>query len=331
MTVGQRATPPDGAGAPESVGTPDSVDTPKTVVTLEGTVFDIGYQKYTGPREGRRRARLAVYKDGVRNALGLGRGARAKVLPWFFITVLVVIALIMALIAGAVERYVGGQAVEALNLPSHSDYYGIASIVFFVLAAVGAPELLCPDRRDGVVSLYFVRPLTASDYIIARWAAFLTVMSLVAWAPQMILWIGLTMGDPDPLAYFLENWLDVPRFLASGAAIALYTTTLALMVSAFTTRRAMASVFLVGMFLISTAWTSGVAAAVGGTLGQWISMFNLTNIPVHVNDLIFGQVSTVTEGAPAGALPSGILVGWYVLWTLVPAVVLWMRYRRLAL
>ena len=315
MTVGQTLPP----GADESVN------------ALEGTVFDIGYQKYTGPREGQRRARLAVYKDGVRNALGLGRGARAKVLPWFFITVLVVIALVMALIAGAVERYVGGQAVEALNLPSHSDYYGIASIVFFVLAAVAGPELLCPDRRDGIVNIYFVRPLTASDYIIARWAAFLTVMSLVAWAPQMILWIGLTMGDPEPVDYFLENWLDVPRFLASGAAIAVYTTTLALLVSAFTTRRAMASVFLVGMFVISTSWTTGMASTVGGTLGQWISMFNLTNIPVHVNDLIFGQVSTVTEGAPASALASWILVSWYLLWTLVPAGVLWTRYRRLAL
>jgi len=330
MSVGQD-TPTHGSGTPESVDAPEGAFTHETVETLEGTVFDIGYQKYTGPREGRRRARIAVYKDGVRNALGLGRGARAKVLPWFFITVLGVIALVMALIAGAVQRYVGGQAVEALNLPSHSDYYGIASIVFFVLAAVGAPELLCPDRRDGVLNIYFVRPLTASDYIVARWAAFLSVMSLVAWAPQTILWIGLTMGDPNPVDYFLENWLDVPRFLASGAAIALYTTTLAMMVSAFTTRRAMASVFLVGMFLISTAWTSGVAAAVGGTLGQWISMFNLTNIPVHVNDLIFGQVSTVTVGAPAGELPSWILVGLYLLWTLVPAVILWIRYRRLAL
>ena len=58
------------------------------------------------------------------------------------------------------------------------------------------------------------------------------------------------------------------------------------------------------------------------------------SVPKLINTICTGgsgQVSTVTEAAPAGALPSGILVGWYLVWTLVPAVILWMRYRRLAL
>ena len=302
---------------------------PEGAMALEGTVFDIGYQHYTGPREGRNRARLSVFKDGVRTSLGLGRGARAKILPWFFIGVLVVIALVMALIAGAADRLVGAAAAEQLNLPSHSDYYGIASIVFFVFAAVGAPELLCPDRREGVINLYLVRPLTGSDYVIARWGAFFTVMSMVAWLPQVILLIGLSMGDPKPAGYLLDNWLDIPKFLAAGAAIAAYTTTLALLVAGFTTRRAYASVFLVGLFVITTPFTTGLASELGGTVGQWISMFNLSNIPVHVNDVIFGEVSVITSEAPAAELSAWILVGWYFLWTLVPAGVLWIRYRLL--
>ncbi|MEE8135059.1 MAG: hypothetical protein V3T56_08370, partial [Gemmatimonadales bacterium] len=223
---------------------------------FEGTVFDIGYQRYTGPREGRWRARFAVYKDGVRNALGLGRSARAKVLPWLFIGVLVAIALIMALVAGATQRFIGPDAPEQLGLPSHSDYYGIASILIFVFAAIGAPELLCPDRRNGTINLYLVRPLTGSDYVIARWAAFFTVMTFVAWAPQLVLLIGLVMGGSDSVAYMRENWLDIPRFLLSGMAIAAYTTTLAMFVAGFTTRRAYASVFLIGLFVITTPFTT---------------------------------------------------------------------------
>ncbi len=294
-----------------------------------GTVFDIGYQRYTGPREGRNRARFAVYKDGVRTALGLGRGVRAKVLPWLFIAVLGAIALIMALVAGAVDRLIAPGVAEQLNLPSHSDYYGIASIIFFVFAAVSAPELLCPDRREGVINLYLVRPLTGSDYVMARWAAFFTVMVAVAWLPQMILLIGLSMGDPRPANYLLDNWLDIPQFLAAGVAVAAYTTTLALLTAAFTTRRAYASVFLVGLFVITVPFTTGLASEIGGTVGQWISMFNLTNIPVHVNDVIFGEVSNITSVAPARELSAWILVSWYLLWTLVPAGVLWIRYRRL--
>jgi ABC-2 type transport system permease protein len=296
-----------------------------------GTVFDIGYQSYTGRREGRGRSRLAVFKDGVRTALGFGRGARAKVLPWFFIGVLAAISLVMAIVAGAAERLGGPGTAEKANLPSHSDFFGIASIILFVFAAVVAPELLCPDRRNRVISLYLVRPLTGSDYIVSRWAAFFVVMTLgAAWLPQVILFLGLSMGDPAPVEYLRQHWLDVPRFLAAGAAMAAYTTTLAMLVASFTTRRAYASVFLVGLFVITTPFTVGLADELGGRVGQWISMFNLTNIPVHVNDVIFGDVSEITEDAPARELGSTMLVSWYFLCTLVPAGILWWRYRRLS-
>jgi ABC-2 type transport system permease protein len=294
----------------------------------QGTVFDIGYQRYDGPREGRRRARIAVFKDGIRTALGLGRGGRAKVLPWGFIALLVGIGFIMALVAGAALALGGPEAVE--QLPSHSDFYGIASIFFFVFAAVVAPELLCPDRRDGVINLYLVRPLTGTDYIVSRWMAFLVIALVVAWLPQFVLLIGLVMGNPDPSGYLRENWLNIPRILASGAAIAAYMTTLSMFVAGFTTRRAYASVFMVGLFVITTPFTTGLAMEIGGTAGQWISMFNLSNIPVHVNDWIFGEASGVTAAAPAGELGPRILVAWYALWVTAPAVVLWARYRRLS-
>ncbi len=129
--------------------------------------------------------------------------------------------------------------------------------------------------------------------------------------------------------YLRENWLDAPRILASGAAIAAYTTTLAMLVAAFSSRRAYAGVFLVGLFVITTPFTAGLSTEIEGAAGQWISMFNLSNIPVHVNDLIFGEVSEITGEAPASELPASILVGWFFLWVLVPGGVLWARYRRL--
>lgn len=293
-----------------------------------GTVFDIGYQSYTGPREGRGRARFAVVKDGVRTALGLGRSARAKAISWFFIGVLAALALIFAMIAGAAERLAGPEA--AAQLPSHADYYGIVSIIIFVFAAVVAPELLCRDRREGVIHLYLVRPLSGSDYIIARWSAFLAVMTAAVWLPQFVLLVGLAMGDPAPVAYLRDHWLDIPRFLLAGLVFAAYATTLAMLTASFTTRRAYASVFLVGLFAITTPFAIGLASEIEGTAGQWISMFNLNNVPVHVNDVIFGEVSEITGDTPAGPLPAWLRVSWYLAWTLVPGAVLWLRYRRLS-
>jgi ABC-2 type transport system permease protein len=295
----------------------------------EGTVFDIGYRNYTGVREGRGRSRMAIFRDGVRIALGFGRGGRAKILPWIFISVLASIALIMAMVTGAVDRLGGEGTAERANLPSHDDFYGIAATILFVFASIVAPELLCRDRREGTINLYLVRPLTGPDYVAARWSAFLVIMLFATWLPQLILFLGLAMGDQVPLEYLQANWLDVPRFLAAGIVMAVYATTVAMLTASFTTRRAYASVFLVGLFLITTPFTVGLAQEIGGTAGQWISMFSLLNIPLHVNDVIFGVPGELTEDAPARAFGSTVLVLWYLLWTLGPAGILWWRYRRL--
>jgi ABC-2 type transport system permease protein len=296
---------------------------------VSGTVFDIGYQRYAGVREGRRRSRLAIYKDGLRVALGLGRGVRAKIFPWFFVGLLSALGLIFALIAGAAERIAGPGAAERMNLPSHNDYYGIAATIIFVFASLVAPELLCRDRREGTINLYLVRPITGSDYVVGRWLAFLSVMLFAIWLPQIVLFLGLSMGDAVPMTYLRAHWLDVPRFLLSGVVMAAYATTLALLTASFTTRRAYASVFLVGLFAITTPFTVGLAQEFDGAAGQWLSMFSILNIPLHVNDVIFGEVGEITEDAPARTLGAAVLVWWYVAWVVVPGGALWWRYRRL--
>lgn len=294
-----------------------------------GTVFDIGYQRYEGAREGRHRAIEAVYKDGVRIALGLGRGPRAKALPWFFIAVLSVIALVMAMIIGAANRLGGPGSAERLNLPSHTDYYAIVSMIVFVFAAVVAPELLTRDKREGTINLYLVRPLQATDYLVARWAAFLTVLTIAVWLPQFVLLMGLAGGDPEPVKYLGEHWLDVPRFLVGGFAMALYTTTIAMLTASFTERRAYAAVFLVGLFGITAPFTLGVSQEMDGNAGAWVSMFSLTNIPLHVSDIMFGEMSELTKEAPAKRLGDAMLAAWYALWTGGMFITLWWRYRRM--
>ena len=47
------------------------------------------------------------------------------------------------------------------------------------------------------------------------------------------------------------------------------------------------------------------------------------------HDVIFGDVSVITQEAPAAELSAWILVSWYFLWTIVPGGILWMRYWRL--
>ena len=294
-----------------------------------GTVFDIGYQRYEGAREGRNRAISAVFSDGVRIALGLGRGPRAKVLPWFFIAVLAIIALVMAMIIGAANRLGGPGSADRLNLPGHTDYYAIVSMIVFVFAAIVAPELLTRDKREGTINLYLVRPLAATDYVVARWTAFLAVLTVAVWLPQFVLLMGLAGGDPEPVKYLKEHWLDIPRFLVGGFAMSVYVTTIAMLTASFTTRRAYAAVFLVGLVAITAPFTLGMSQEMNGNAGAWVSMFSLTNIPLHVVDMMFGQMSELTKDAPAKRLGDTVLALWYAAWVLVMFGSLWWRYRRI--
>ncbi|NQW16657.1 MAG: ABC transporter permease subunit [Chloroflexi bacterium] len=293
-----------------------------------GEVFDIGYQNYEGPREGRPRARRAVYKEGIRIALGIGRGGRAKIMPWAFIVAAGIPALVLALIAGTVDR-LAGDFSAAIDLPSHGDYYGIASIIFLIFAAAVGPELLCPDRRDRVINLYLVRPITGTDYILARWAAFMTIMTLVTWLPQFILLTGLALGADNPATYLQDNWADTPRFLASGFVLAVYTTGIALAVASYTTRRAYAAAFIIGIFVISLPFATGLSQDIGGTAGEYLSLLNFSQIPILMNDIIFNENNLTTEEALSTQLPKITQIGWYAILTVVPFLVMWRRYWKL--
>ena len=214
----------------------------------EGQVFDLGYRHYDGPREGRGRARKALFVNGIRTCFGLGRGSWAKVLPILFLVAVMAPAAVLAVMVGLL----GEVLVDVLDLPGPQDYYLIVSPILLIFAAIIAPELVCPDRRDGVINLYLVRPLSSSDYVLSRWLAFFVVSLVFIYAGQVLLLAGLILGSEDQMGYLRENWLHIPRFLAAGLAIAGVTTTIPLAAASLTTRRAYASLAVIALFFVST-------------------------------------------------------------------------------
>ena len=208
-----------------------------------GEVFDIGYQRYEGPREGRMRARQALWINGVRTAIGLGRGWQSKVLPGLLLVGAILPAILFAFFASTTE--------VAADVPTHADYFGIVNIVILLFSATTAPEMLCPDRRDRVLDLYLVRPLTTTDYVIGRWLAFFSVMLPLVYAGQIVLFVGLTLAADQPLDYLRDQWLDIPRLVLVGAAIAAFATSIPLAISTFTIRRTYAAAIVIALFLVS--------------------------------------------------------------------------------
>ena len=289
-----------------------------------GEVYDIGYQRYEGRREGRARAHKALWVNGVRTALGLGRGWPSKVLPILLFLALMVPALVFMIIGAALPEEVEG-------LPGLAEYYRGAIIPLIIVGAIIAPELLCADRRNGVINLYLVRPLTGADYVLGRWAAFLSVILALVYLPQIILLIGLALGAEEPGGYLRDNWLDIPRFLGAGAAIALFTATLPLAAAAFTTRRAYAAIFVIGLWVIATATSNSLVESIGGGAAKWLALIDIGSTPIFINDMIFGENPGDGAVGSARELHNAVIVAWYVLLTGGCAAVLWWRYRRLTL
>ncbi len=308
-----------------------------------GEVFDLGYQHYDGPREGRTRARLAIWVNGVRTALGLGRGPRAKILPTLLFVAAMGPAIILILIASVAD--------VGVQVPGFAGYYQIVSITLLLFAAIIAPELLCPDRRDRVLDLYLVRPITPVDYAGARWLSFFSIALARVYSGQIVLFIGLTLVADEPLEYLRANWLQVPRFLAAGALLAIFITTLPLAVSAFTTRRAYAAAIVIGIFVISSATAGGLTECheaddgglniqhcerAAGDAAKWFALIDIGQVPSHVNRMIFADNAQARSTEPSVVtavreLHSTIPIGWYILMTAVPGLLLLWRYRSIRL
>ena len=325
------------------------------MMAREAEVFDLGYQRYTGPREGRTRARLALFENGVRTVLGIGRGGRAKILPVGLFLAVMTPAVVFVIILSFLDTLAGDEASQFI--PGPADYYSIVSVVLIIFGAIMAPELLCPDRRDNVLPLYLVRPLTSNDYLIARFLAFFVIALILVYVGQIVLQAGLILTANDQIEYIRENWQDVPRILFMGALIAAFISVGPLAVAAFTTRRAYAAAFVIAAWLLLNAISDGLTfqectfeertedgevvsstedcSRPAGGLAPYIGLLNLGGATENINAMVFDVDLESGEGSPSSMavaeLGDAFPIGAYVLWTGIPALLLWHRYRRIRL
>ncbi|MFW6174297.1 MAG: hypothetical protein ACOC5K_00775 [Chloroflexota bacterium] len=284
-------------------------------------VFDLGYQHYTGQRHGRLGSFLAIYTDGIRAATGLGRGVSQKLLAGLFVLLGMAPAVFIVIIAGAATSF--GADRSEIDLPRHPDYYEFSWIILFLFAAAVAPALLCPDRRNSVLTLYAVRPITMTDYVFARWAAFLTVALVFVYAPQLLLLVAFALSADSPVTYVSDNWLDVPRIIASGGGIALLMTGIAMAAASFTTRRPLASVSVIGLLIIMSAVGGFGNALLDGDLQDWAGLLILPDVSAMLVGWIFGSGGSFD-------LSPWIYTGWIAVLIAGATALMWWRYRRLS-
>jgi ABC-2 type transport system permease protein len=284
-------------------------------------IFDLGYQGYDGPRTGRGARRTAIWRDGIRVALGLGRGAGAKFAPWLLIALALVPMLVLVIISAVMTT--AEEIAEDFELPSYADYYEYAIVPIALFAAVVAPQLLCPDRRDGVLSLYAARPITTTDYVASRWLAFFTVSATAVWLPNAVLFTWNALDARSTTSFLGDEWDVVPRLLAAGALVAAVFTTLSLLAASFTGRRAYAAVGTLAVLFIGSAIGGIAEDSFSGRSADIVSLLALPEVVIDAERWIFGDE---VAGRP---FDGWVSAGWVALVTVVMAALLLRRTRGL--
>jgi ABC-2 type transport system permease protein len=256
------------------------------MTTGPAEIFDLGYRGYDGQRTSRWSRRRAIWRDGVRISLGLGRSTGAKFASWLLLALALVPIVVLVVFAAFLSP--AEEAADDFELPSYPDYYEWAILPLGLFAAVVAPLLLCPDRRDGVLSLYAARPISASDYVGSRWAAFLTVFTIAAWLPEVVLFTWNALDAPGTGSWLTDNWDVVPRFLVAGAVVAIPLTTLSLLTASYAKRRAYATVATLAVVLVGGAIGGIARESFDGSVADIGSLADLTQVSLDAVRWIFG-------------------------------------------
>jgi ABC-2 type transport system permease protein len=296
-------------------------------MTEQGVVFDLGYAPYEGERRGRRGAIASTYRDGLQRVFGIRRRARKKILPWS----LVVLALLPAVVFVGFAFLLSTFSPEAESpFGSHGDYFSITGGVVLLFVALGAPELLIPDRREGVLSIYSSRPLRPDDYIGTRSVSLLTVVAAFMLIPQVLMYIGFAALSADGFfSALVTNTDEIPKILAATVVYALAYAPLALLVATIASRKAAATGIYLGIMIVGAGLAAALVEATTLPGSRYAAILAVDGHPDYVRDWIFGTTgSSETIIANAGLDPWVSLAMIAIVAAASSVFVVW-RYRRL--
>jgi ABC-2 type transport system permease protein len=240
-----------------------------------GVIHDIGYQRYAGPRLGRRYVARSMYVHSLRTAFGLGRSARTKILPVGLFGVVCVVALILVVVSTRLPRPVLGY-VDLVTT--------FASVAALFVAVVG-PELVSRDLRNNLLSLYFSRPLTRIDYGLAKLAGLATAVFALFGGPMLIMFVGLALSGQTDIAAEAGRFLL--GLLAAGIGAVLFAA-IALPLAALTGRRVFATGMIIALFLLTTPIAAVLGIVGSGTLRELAGLCNPVSLLGGVNRWLFG-------------------------------------------
>lgn len=279
-------------------------------------VVDIRYTGYDGPRRGRLVGVLALARWSAFRALGGRRGWKAKFVP----IALLLVAFGPAVAILGLRALFGSQIrIDLANLLPYARYDSMISLVILAFAVIMAPELVCPDRRDRVLDLYFPTAVSPREYLFAKLLAAFVPMCAVTILPVLFLYVGNVLFALHPVGYVQGHASEAPRIVLAGLLIALYYAVLGLAVASLTSRRPFAMGGLAGLVVATGATTAVLVRGLG--LSGNLRVLALPLVPLVLARKCF----STSEGPPDVATTTWLIA--YIAILAVGLSVLLRRYR----
>jgi ABC-2 type transport system permease protein len=284
----------------------------------EAQIYEQGYRKHEGERLGVGSSIRSLAMHSALRALGLRRTFWAKLLPIATITISYLPAAVFVGIAALIPEEVTSE-VDAI--PTYHEYYGFISAAILLFVAIVGPEVLCSDRRHGMLGLYLASPLTRETYLASKVLGLLPVLGLVTLGPPLLLLVGRTLVDAGPESVG-DFFLLLVRAIASAIAVTAVYLGISLAAASLTDRRAVASAGI-----ILTIFVTGTVAGVmteSLDANQHIELINLLTLPFELVQRIYGEEPELEDVSTAAVLAANVA------WVLGCAGIVLTRYRKLA-
>jgi ABC-2 type transport system permease protein len=244
-------------------------------ITRTGSIYDLGYRRYEGPRLGRGAAIRSLIGHSFRSTYGIGRGGRSKIAPFVFGAMAVLPAIVIVGVLTIASRF--------------GNYFSAVNAIIALFCAAQAPELFGRDQRHGVLPLYFARALRRSDYALGRLIGFWLGVLALLMTPMVILFVGKVLLSTDIAASFADNLPNVPPVLAQALILSALYGGLAMVVSAFTPRRAYATAGIIALFIVPGLVT-GIVIGIGSSgIGTVLTLIAPNTVIDGTNALFFGH------------------------------------------
>lgn len=280
-----------------------------------GEVFDRGYAHYDGARLGRPQAVRSLYVYSMKRAMGIRKSWTAKVLPFMLYTAAIIPLIVMIGISAIAPQ---------VNFASYSGYMTSIFLIVGLFVATTAPEMICVDKRERILPLYFSRAISRSDYVLAKVAAMTVLTMTLSVVPSIVLWLGRQLVAESPWRAMRENVGDLGRVTLLGVLIALTLGTGGLMISSLTDRKAVGvTVIVIGFTLITSIARLAMSLLEDYEWSRYFIFGSMTDVFAGISSHLFGDLRTQFVDQ------AGFSLGVYVTYVLALAVIslLVMRWR----